>query len=134
MYVNSVWAITVLCFFLTFPWTYALHFIHYLVYNRTYKRFTEELYTTTIFNMVYMIKLRFYIDILSMNWANWHKTNNQLKPLPKHTFVNHRGSPIHIASYRLSMISKKEPLLQDLCFSENIPTCTSIVKTITSNV
>lgn len=46
-------------FFLTFPSAYALHFIHYLVYNRTYKRFTEELYTTTVFNMVYMIKLRF---------------------------------------------------------------------------
>lgn len=100
------------------------------------KGLPQELYPTTIFIMVYVIKLRFKTILFSVNKVKGHRTNNQLKPLPKQTFVNHRGGPmsIHIASYRLSVISKKKPHLQDFRFSQNLPTSTSIVKTITSNV
>lgn len=100
------------------------------------KGLPQELYPTTIFIMVYVIKLRFKTILFSVNKVKGHRTNNQLKPLPKHTFVNHRGGPmsIHIAPYRLSVISKKKPHLQDFRFSQNLPTSTSIVKTITSNV
>ena len=120
-----------LCFLL-FPQRSAFYSLLSLIA----KGLPQELYATTIFIMVYVIKLRFQTILFSVNKVKGHRTNNQLKPLPKHTFVNHRGSPmsIHIAPYRLSMISKKKLHLQDFRFSQNLPTSTSIVKTITSNV